>query len=120
MATWDKVTIQGVESTLKSKKKQDEKEKKLAEGRARYQAAQDEEKKKQKEKQKEKAKKLTEGRARYNAAGEKNPSKKITAAQAKEAAQDPTSAGAKGQSPGGALGDRLAEGTRPEKGMETV
>ena len=26
----------------------------------------------------------------------------------------------RGQSPGGALGGRLAEGTRPEKGMETV
>ncbi len=45
--------------------------------------------------QEEKAKKLTEGRARYNAAQEKNPSKTVTAAQAKEAARDPTSAGAK-------------------------
>ena len=127
---------------------------------------------KKQEQEKEKAKKLTEGRARYNAAGEKNPSKKITAAQAKEAAQDPTSAGAKairekvladmkaqkqaarrkeyaaqqaaarakeafslplpsataakkqetktGQSPGGALGDRLAEGTRAEKDKDTT
>lgn len=41
------------------------------------------------------SKKLAEGRARYNAAQEKNPSKTVTAAQAKEAAQDPTSAGAK-------------------------
>lgn len=50
---------------------------------------------KKQEQEKEKAKKLAEGRARYNAAQEKNPSKKITAAQAKEAARDPTSAGAK-------------------------
>lgn len=40
---------------------------------------------KKQEQEKEKAKKLAEGRARYNAAQEKNPSKKITAAQAKEA-----------------------------------
>ena len=109
MATWDKVTIKGVESTLKSKKKQDEKEKKLAEGRARYNAVQDEEKKKQKEKQKEKGKKLAEGRARYNAAQEKNPSKKITAAQAKEAAQDPTSAGAK------AIREKVLEDMKKQK-----
>lgn len=40
---------------------------------------------KKQEQEKEKAKNLAEGRARYNAAQEKNPSKKITAAQAKEA-----------------------------------
>lgn len=64
---------------------------------------------KKQEQEKEKAKKLTEGRARYNAAGEKNPSKKITAAQAKEAAQDPTSAGAK------AIREKVLEDMKKQK-----
>ena len=64
---------------------------------------------KKQEQEKEKAKKLTEGRARYNAAGEKNPSKKITAAQAKEAAQEPTSAGAK------AIREKVLEDMKKQK-----